>query len=164
MSSAFGANPPGSPFAPESKSDWDKYFDLRWRVLRSPWNQPRGSEKDDLEATSFHLMIAGTDSEALAVGRLHFNSPAEAQIRYMAVAPEAQGHRLGSVILRELETRARAEGANWIVLNAREKARPFYERHGYLVIGPAPTLFDAITHFLMRKTLTPAAHDKPARA
>src|SRR5690242_7663242 len=68
---------------PRSKIDWEKYYDLRWRVLRAPWNQPRGSEKDDREAESQHLMILGPNAEAVAAGRLHFNSAAEAQVRYM---------------------------------------------------------------------------------
>lgn len=138
---------------PRSQTDWKKYYDLRWRVLRAPWNQPRGSEKDDREAESHHLMILGPTAEPVAAGRLHFNSPAEAQVRYMAVAPEAQGRGLGSAILRELERRARAAGAQSIVLNARENAQPFYARHGYKVVGSAPTLYDAIKHVRMRKDL-----------
>src|SRR5437764_2153978 len=81
--------------SPQSQGEWDGYFDLRWRVLRAPWQQPRGSEKDDIEAESQHLMIAGKDSRPLAIGRLHFNTPAEAQVRFMAVDPSAQGHGLG---------------------------------------------------------------------
>lgn len=27
--------------SPASPSDWDIYFDLRWRILRAPWGQPR---------------------------------------------------------------------------------------------------------------------------
>jgi predicted GNAT family N-acyltransferase len=147
-----------------SDSDWKSYFNLRWRVLRAPWNQPRGSEKDDREADAFHLLIRGPDCEALAVGRLHFNSTDEAQVRYMAVAPEAQGKGLGGILLRALETRAREQGATSIVLNARENARRFYERHGYVVIGPGPTMFDAIEHSRMRKMLGSARSKKSGRA
>jgi predicted GNAT family N-acyltransferase len=138
---------------PRSQIHWEKYYDLRWRVLRAPWNQPRGSEKDDREAESQHLMILGPNAEAVAAGRLHFNSPTEAQVRYMAVAPEAQGSGLGGAILRELERRARAAGAQSIILNARENAQPFYARHGYKVVGSAPTLYDTIKHVRMGKDL-----------
>jgi len=98
-------------------------------------------------------MIAGPDGQALAVGRLHFNSPAEAQVRFMAVEPAAQGRGLGSVILRELEARARAAGVSAIVLNARDNVRPFYEKHGFTVTGPAATLFGEVKHVRMRKDL-----------
>jgi ribosomal protein S18 acetylase RimI-like enzyme len=142
-----------SPVAPESAADWENYFDLRWRVLRAAWDQPRGSEKDDRDAESQHLMILGLDSRALAVGRLHFNTSAEAQIRFMAVDPQAQGRGLGSTILEEFECRARAAGATSIVLNARAPAQRFYERHGFVVVGPAETLFQNLKHARMGKYL-----------
>jgi ribosomal protein S18 acetylase RimI-like enzyme len=149
-------NPDGDPgklfpVVPQSAAEWDVYFDLRWRVLRAPWHQSRGSEKDDREAESEHLMIVGEDLRPLAVGRLHFNSPAEAQVRFMAVDPQAQGRGLGSTILREFERRARAAGATSIVLNARDDAQHFYQKHGFVVTGPAPTIFEAVKHVRMRK-------------
>lgn len=141
------------PRSPQSLAEWEDYFSLRWRVLRAPWNQPRGSEKDDLEDAGQHLMIAGPNSLAIAVGRLHFNSPAEAQVRFMAVDPQSRGRGLGGLILREFENRARAAGATSIVLNAREDAQRFYQKHGFAVIGPAPTIFSAVKHVRMRKEL-----------
>jgi predicted GNAT family N-acyltransferase len=141
--------------SPVSELDWERYFDLRWRVLRAPWEQPRGSEKDDREDSSQHLMICdGQSMEPLAIGRLHFNSPAEAQVRFMAVAPSARGRGLGGAILQELERRARSDGAGSIVLNARDDAQQFYAKHGFSVVGPAPTIFDAVKHVRMRKELS----------
>ncbi len=141
------------PISPESAADWENYYELRWRILRAPWHQPRGSEKDDLEAESEHVMIVGPERQALAVGRLHYNSAAESQVRFMAVDPEVQGRGLGGAILRELERRARAAGATSIVLNARDDAQHFYQRHGFVVTGPAPTMFDVVKHVRMRKDL-----------
>ena len=142
------------PISPESAADWENYYELRWRILRAPWHQPRGSEKDDLEAESEHVMIVGPERQALAVGRLHYNSAAEAQVRFMAVVPEAQGRGLGGAILRELERRARAAGATSIVLNARDGcADASIRRHGFVVTGPAPTMFDVVKHVRMRKDL-----------
>jgi predicted GNAT family N-acyltransferase len=146
-------DPSMSPVAPQSAAEWDEYFDLRWRVLREPWQQPPGSEKDDRESSSEHLMIVGRDSRPVAVGRLHFNSPEEAQVRFMAVEPEAQGRGLGSAILMEFEQRARAAKATSIVLNAREDIQLFYQKHGFEVVGPAPTLFGVVKHVRMRKQL-----------
>ena len=138
---------------PTSADDLARYFELRWRVLRAAWKQPRGSERDDREDESIHLMVRAAAGDALAVGRLHLNSPSEAQVRFMAVAPEAQGRGLGGTVLQELESRARAAGAQCVVLNARATARPFYERHGYRVLGPAERLFSEIDHWRMRKDL-----------
>ena len=142
-----------SPRSPRTQDEWENYFDLRWRVLRAPWNQPRGSEKDDRETESEHFMIVGPDSKALAVGRLHLNTPAEAQVRFMAVDPQAQSHGLGSLVLRECERRARAAGATSIVLNARDDVQGFYVRHGFVAIEPGETIFSVIKHVRMRKDL-----------
>jgi predicted GNAT family N-acyltransferase len=142
-----------SPRSPQTAAEWEDYYDLRWRVLRAPWEQPRGSEKDDRENDSEHLMIVAPDSRPLAVGRLHFNSPAEAQVRFMAVDPQARDRGLGSLILRECERRARGAGATSIVLNARDHAQRFYARHGFVAVGPAETIFSAVKHVRMRKDL-----------
>ncbi len=154
MDSEFSpeATPP-SPAAPQSPGEWEKYFDLRWRILRAPWQQPRGSEKDEIETVSQHLVISGADGNPLAIGRLHFNSADEAQIRFMAVETAAQGRGLGGIILKDFERRARAAGATSIVLNARDDAQRFYQKHGFVVVGPAPTIFDAVKHVRMRKEL-----------
>ena len=140
-----------TPVSPQSEAEWNEYFDLRWRVLREPWQQPRGSEKDDREADSEHLMIFGQHFRPLAVGRLHFNSPAEAQVRFMAVEPAARGRGFGSTILQEFERRARAAGATSIVLNARDDVQRFYQKHGFVVVEPAPTIFGVVKHIRMRK-------------
>ena len=140
--------------APAGTDEWERYFDLRWRVLRAPWNQPRGSERDERDSDSSHLALWDPHGVPLAVGRLHLNSPVEAQVRYMAVEPKAAGRGLGSQILAGLEARADEFGARRIVLNARELVRRFYERHGYTVIGPAATLFGEVPHVRMFKEIS----------
>jgi len=55
-------------------------------LLRAPWNQPEGSEVDDIEDQSFHLMAVDDNNEVIAVARLQFNSPTEEPLRYLAVA------------------------------------------------------------------------------
>lgn len=138
---------------PTTDADLERYFDLRWRVLREPWAQPPGSERDDREDESIHLMFRAANGDALAAGRLHLNTPTEAQVRFMAVDPRAQKCGLGSRVLRSLEERARDAGAKRIVLNARESAQHFYERHGYRVEGPADRLFGGLDHWRMSKDL-----------
>jgi ribosomal protein S18 acetylase RimI-like enzyme len=138
--------------APRTEREYEKYYDLRWRILRKPWNQPRGSEKDELEGQSIHLM-ACEKGKVVGMGRVHFNSPKEAQIRYMAVEEGLQGKGVGTMILRELEKRAEEKGAGHIILNARESAVGFYKKHGYRIVGKARTLFGVIPHYKMRKKL-----------
>jgi ribosomal protein S18 acetylase RimI-like enzyme len=140
---------------PQSESDWENYFDLRWRVLRAPWRQPHGSERDDREDESIHLMLCATPRMPVAIGRLHFLPPTEAQVRFMAVEPEFARRGFGSRILFELESRGLAGGATRVVLNARKEAVPFYLKHGYAIVGQADTLFGAVEHVKMVKKLHP---------
>jgi len=136
---------------PAGADEWDRYFDLRWRVLRAPWEQPRGSERDDRETGSIHLALWDDQAKPVAAGRVHLNTPLEAQVRYMAVEPDFAGSGLGGQILAGLENRARELGASRLVLNSRETARGFYERHGYVVSGPADTMFGQVVHVQMTK-------------
>lgn len=150
---AVGLSADAVLIVPKTSADLEHYFDLRWRVLRAPWDQPRGSERDDREDESIHLMFRGANGEALAAGRLHLNSPTEAQVRFMAVDPSAQGRGLGSLVLRNLEDRARQAGAKRMILNARETAQRFYEQRGYKVEAPAERLFGGVDHWRMSKQL-----------
>ncbi len=140
---------------PETQQDFERYYDLRWRLLREPWKQSRGSEKDELEERALHMMVCINDRIPVAVGRAHFNTDIEAQIRFMAVEPKYQNTGLGSVILKKLEDEVRQLGAKYIILHARENAVPFYERHGYRIISASHTLFESVPHFLMKKDFYP---------
>jgi N-acetylglutamate synthase-like GNAT family acetyltransferase len=100
---------------PGSPSDWDIYFDLRWRILRAPWDQPRGSERDSAEESAFHLLLLDPAGKAVACGRLHLNNPDEAQVRYMAVDEHARGRGHGGRILKALEAEAHRRKARKIV-------------------------------------------------
>jgi predicted GNAT family N-acyltransferase len=139
---------------PGSDLDWYDYYDLRWRVLRKAWNQPRGSERDELDSTSFHLMLRGESGAVVATGRLHLNSSEEAQVRYMAVDESSRSRGLGGQILRGLEQEAREKAVRRIVLNAREGAIKFYLKHGYGIEARAETLFGEILHMRMSKDVS----------
>jgi GNAT superfamily N-acetyltransferase len=143
--------------SPACEAEYAAYFELRWRLLRAPWNQPRGSEQDDRETDSIHIMAITKQAAVAGVGRLHFNSISEAQIRYMAVSTSHQRQGIGTLILTALEDRARQLGASIIVLNARETALGFYTRSGYRPTGPGEMLYNRIAHVRMQRPLT-ASH------
>ena len=139
---------------PKSSEEFSKYYNLRYKILRKPWGQPIGSERDEGETKSIHRMIIDDKTgEVLAVGRLQFNSIDEAQIRYMAVLDEFQGQGLGSQILSELEDVARENGNKWIILSARGNAIQFYKNNGYEIVRKTHLLFGEIQHWLMQKEL-----------
>ena len=132
-------------------AEFRQYYDLRWKTLRAPWNQPRGSETDRLDADSTHVMAVDHAHGVLGVGRLHFSTIGEARIRYMGVATDYRGKGIGTLILFTLEEKAIRLGATRIVLDAREVALGFYRKHGYVAIGPGPMLFNRIAHVRMEK-------------
>ena len=140
---------------PKSPEDFERYYDLRWRLLREPWKQPRGSEKDELEERALHIMVCKVDRIPVAVGRAHFNTDVEAQIRFMAVEPRYQKSGLGTVVLKRLEEDVRHLGAKYVILHSRDSAIAFYEKNGYKIISPSHTLFETIPHFLMKKDFYP---------
>jgi len=138
---------------PENDAEWAAYYDLRWRVLRAPWNQPVESRADDAEVRSEHAFVVDESGQPLATGRLYFNTPDEARIRSMAVAPHVRGQGLGRRVIEHLEQIARRHGATTIKLNARDDAVGFYARLGYEEVGEGPLLFGEIPHVKMRKRL-----------
>lgn len=137
---------------PRTDDEFNHYYELRWIVLRKPWKQPRGSEKDDFEKNSTHIM-ACIGKEIVGVGRIHLKSKETMQIRYMAVKENYRNKGIGSHILKELENRAKIKRIKHIILNARENAIQFYIKNGYSIIGKGDTLFDSIHHWTMQKDL-----------
>lgn len=138
--------------SPQTEEDFEKYFELRWRILRKPWNQPPGSERDKDEDSSYHLM-AIENNKALGVARLQFLDKTTTQLRYMAVDSKAEGKGIGRTLMEAVEDYARKHGARHIMLHARENATGFYQRLGFDIEAKSYLLFDSIQHFKMTKHL-----------
>jgi N-acetylglutamate synthase-like GNAT family acetyltransferase len=136
---------------PQTTEEFAQYYDLRWRVLLAPWQQPHGAEKDDRESVADHVMACDDNGNVVGAARLHFNTPTEAQVRYMAVEPLYRGTGVGRAMLNYLERAAKAGGAKEIVLNAREESVGFYRKMGYERLSDGPTVFGCIRHTLMCK-------------
>jgi N-acetylglutamate synthase-like GNAT family acetyltransferase len=139
--------------SPSCESEMEQYFDLRWRILRAPWNQPKGSEREPDDESAFHAMIC-FDKKVIACGRLHRIDEKTAQVRFMAVETEFQGMGLGKKLLDFLEQYARKILIEKIILQAREEAIPFYLKNGYSIVKKTGLLFGCIQHYLMEKNLT----------
>jgi N-acetylglutamate synthase-like GNAT family acetyltransferase len=139
--------------SPSTPEEFNSYYSLRYDVLRAPWQQPRGSEKDSEEDVATHAMLVDENNNCIAVGRLQKNSNEEGQIRFMAVHPDWQGKGLGRKVLQHLEHEARKQGLSRIVLQARENALSFYLSEGYTNTGASFKLWDIIQHYKMEKAL-----------
>jgi thioesterase domain-containing protein len=142
--------------SPKTVPEFERYYQLRWQILRKPWDQPLGSERDGLEQESIHRMIIDANENVLAVGRLEKSSQFSGQIRFMAVSSKTQGQGLGQQIIAALEHQAQKLGITEVTLNAREDAIGFYQKLGYSLQAFSHLLFDEIKHFTMSKALTHA--------
>jgi ribosomal protein S18 acetylase RimI-like enzyme len=70
----------------------------------------------------------------------------------MAVDDNFKRKGIGSEIVFQLEDYASSKGAEFIILNAREKAIIFYKNLGYKELGPYKS-DTGIPHKTMRKSL-----------
>ncbi len=137
---------------PETAEEFAQYYELRWRILRKPWGQARGSEQDMQEASSYHLM-ARDGQQLIGVARLQFPGDKAAQLRYMAVADAWQGKGVGREIVQHMEGIARQQEACHLFLHARDNALGFYQKLGYEIVEPSYLLFGSIQHYKMQKIL-----------
>jgi GNAT superfamily N-acetyltransferase len=139
--------------SPTTESEFGIYYALRWKILREPWNQPPGSEKDEFEGQAIHLAAWDDQGKIIGVGRVHRVVQNQGQIRYMAVDPAQRRQGVGRALLQELEERAIELGILEITLHAREDSVQFYQENGYQVLRPSHTLFGVTPQFELRKRL-----------
>jgi len=139
---------------PETEDEFSHYYHFRWKQLRAPWNQPEGSEADEIEDQCFHLMAVDDSDIVIAVARLQYNSDSEAQIRYMAVAKKFERQGLGRKLIEAMQRQAKNSSHKIIVLDAREPAVGFYQKLGYKVVEKSYLLFDEIQHYKMEKEIS----------
>ena len=138
--------------SPHSPEEFEQYYDLRWRILRAPWQQPRGSERDEWENEAIHV-AAYVAGKLVGAGRLHRTGEDRAQIRYMAIEEAYRGQGIGEAVYQHLEAEARKAGIKHIHVHARLPVLDFYKQMGFNITGEGPTLFDSIQHKVMEKDL-----------
>jgi len=138
--------------SPKTHAEFKQYFELRWRILRKPWNEPEGSEQDSDEDSAYHLMTI-EKGRIMGVARLQFVENNSAQLRYMAVDKAHQNKGIGRSMIEHMETYAKQHAANELFMHARENALIFYKNLGYEITEKSYLLFDSIQHYKMIKKL-----------
>lgn len=138
----------------KSQLELESCFQLRYEILRRPWNQPIGSERDDQEGISWHFLAKNAQGDAIGTSRLQWLDDKRGQLRYMAVAEKYQGQGIGKQLIKAAEKQAAAIGMKSIFLQARENAVPFYLANGYRVVEKTFLLYDEIQHYSMEKQLS----------
>lgn len=138
--------------SPQTDSEWTDYFDLRYRILRAPLDQPLGSEKNDGDALGIHFALY--DNGTLkAIARLDQSEKYISQVRFVAVEKNVQGNGYGKSIMLATEKAAIERGDSKMILHARDYAVDFYLKLDYHVIEKSYLLFDVLQHYLMAKDL-----------
>jgi predicted GNAT family N-acyltransferase len=137
---------------PSSAQEWDAYYDLRFRVLREPLGQPRGSERNEGDETGEHFALY-ENGRLLAIARLDEVDKDVFQTRFVAVEIGKQGRGYGKMIMQAVEQRAKEKGCELMVLHARDYAFDFYLNLGYKSLGKSYKLFGVLQHYKMEKEL-----------
>lgn len=137
---------------PQTNAEWKDYFDLRYRILRAPLNQPIGSEKNEGDAIGVHFALY-EDGILKAIARLDQAKSEIAQVRFVAVESGVQGKGFGKAIMIATENAARDRGDTKMILHARDYAVDFYLKIDYQLLEKSYLLFDVLQHYLMEKEL-----------
>ncbi|MDX2359834.1 MAG: GNAT family N-acetyltransferase [Crocinitomicaceae bacterium] len=135
---------------PKSQDEWDLYYNLRFRILREPLNQPLGSERNEDDITGEHFALYD-DGVLMAIARLDQTEVGISQVRFVAVESGCQGKGYGRMIMEATEEKSKADGNTKMILHARDYAVDFYLRLDYVIIEKSYKLFDVLQHFLMEK-------------
>ena len=137
---------------PYDTKELELMYDLRWRILFKPWIQDKNLIKDKLEKESNHF-IAILNNNIVGTARFYKINDRIAQIKYMAVDELFQRKGIGHNILSSIHMTARNQRIRYIILNSRENAIKFFEKHGYTVVEDGPIQFGKIKLIKMKKRL-----------
>ncbi len=140
--------------SPQTKEDFKAYYAVRYRVLREPWGEAKGTEKDDFEAISQHLM-AVVEETGEVVGAIKWleKSSEVAWLSHVAVLPRWQKQGIGRLLVQAVEKAACDAGYHFIGANSRLNSTSYFERLGYQIKGLPSHYFSTIQLVWMEKQL-----------
>jgi len=111
------------------------------------------TDKDALHfSVTRHQQVVGCVSFIKNTHPKFQNTPSY-QLRGMAVSPHLRGKQLGSKLLTYAEQYLKTIKENFIWCNVRQNAIPFYQKHGYRILGDVFEIDEVGPHVLMFKHL-----------
>jgi N-acetylglutamate synthase-like GNAT family acetyltransferase len=139
---------------PKTREDFKAYYELRYKVLRAPWGQPKDTEKDDYEPISQHFMaIDDTNGKVVGVIKMFEKSEGVGWVSHLAIDPGYQKKGVGKLLMDTVEHAAREKGYHVIGCMSRLNTTAYFERMGFVTAG-LPTQYFGTTQVLwMEKEL-----------
>lgn len=140
--------------SPVTRDDYKHYYDLRYKILREPWGQPRGTEKDDYEPISQHYMaVEDATGEILGVVKMAEKEPGVVWVSHLAVASQHQKKGIGKLLMAHVENLARAQGYKTICCLSRLNTTEYFAKAGYKITGLPSHYFGTTQVIWMEKSL-----------
>ena len=109
-------------------------LEVRWRVFVEEQGVPADLERDEQDATAFHVLVEVGDG-VVGTGRLTFAGNG-ARIGRLAVLPGHRRRGIASLMVAALEAEAARRGFSEVSLHAQTYVRQMYGGLGYAVSGP----------------------------
>lgn len=105
---------------------------VRRAVFTAEQGIPADLETDGHDAGARHCVVTTGDGRPVATGRLLPNG----HIGRIATLAHLRSQGIGAAVLNRLMDEARALGLAKVTLHAQKRAVRFYERHGFVSVGP----------------------------
>lgn len=126
---------------PVTPEEFERYYELRYKVLRMPLGMERDTASDRYDNTGIRWHLAAFVGDTIVgVARMRRTKNRRYVINWVAVDPNQRRHGLGRILITTAEKIAINEGATAIELTSRNTARGFYRKLGYVDIGEAPPI------------------------
>ncbi|MDY5441279.1 MAG: GNAT family N-acetyltransferase [Candidatus Enteromonas sp.] len=112
------------------------------------------NEYDEFEDSSWCLVLF-LDETPIATGRIRALDPATYAVERIAVLPAFRGQKVGTYLLRFLETKIKTLGAYKARLNSQADKVGFYQKQGYQIQGDGEVFYEEnCPHVAMEKDLS----------
>jgi predicted GNAT family N-acyltransferase len=140
----------------ETAADLEAALSVRRRVFIDEQGVAPELEIDEYDVLGgeTHQVIAVLDQQIVGAGRVRAIAPGLAKLERIAVLAEHRGKGIGVALTRHLEILALQFGLKQLTMNAQQSACGFYEKLGYVAVGPQFLEADII-HQKMEKWLAP---------
>lgn len=121
---------------PKNMEEFKAYYLLRYQVLREPWGQPKGTEKDDYEPISKHFMAIDDETNNVVGAVKYFEKePGVGWFSHLAVAEKCQRQGIGKLLVKTVEDAVRDDGYEILGVMSRLTSTEYFKKFGYQIKG-----------------------------